>query len=78
MPSELVERIFEPFISYGKRKGAGLGLAIARRIVQEHGGEIDVESPAEGGATFRVRLPLREQKAPVTHPQAPAGATPAA
>jgi GAF domain-containing protein len=57
---ELVESIFEPFVSHGKREGAGLGLAIARRIVQEHRGEIDVESPAEGGAIFRVRLPLEE------------------
>jgi len=58
VPPELAERIFEPFVSYGKREGAGLGLAIARRIVREHGGEIDVESSAGGGATFVVRLPL--------------------
>jgi GAF domain-containing protein len=58
VPPELVERIFEPFFSYGKREGAGLGLSIARRIVREHGGEIEVESPAGGGATFVVRLPL--------------------
>ena len=57
VPPELVERIFEPFFSHGKREGAGLGLAIAQRIVQEHKGEIKVESPAEGGATFVVRLP---------------------
>lgn len=60
VPPELMGRIFEPFFSYGKREGAGLGLAIACRIVQEHGGEIDVESPAGGGATFRVCLPLEE------------------
>lgn len=60
VPPELTERIFEPFVSYGKREGAGLGLAIARRIVREHGGEIGVESPAGGGATFVVRLPLGE------------------
>lgn len=60
VPPELGEGIFEPFVSHGKREGAGLGLAIARRIVQEHGGEIDVESPAGNGATFRVRLPLGE------------------
>jgi len=58
VPPELGERIFEPFVSYGKREGAGLGLAIARRIVREHGGEIDVESPDGGGATFVVQLPL--------------------
>ena len=58
VPPERADRIFEPFVSYGKHDGAGLGLAIARRIVREHGGEIDVESPAEsGGATFVVRLP---------------------
>jgi two-component system NtrC family sensor kinase len=52
------ERIFEPFVSFGKREGAGLGLSIARRIVQEHGGDIHLESPPEGGAVFVVRLPL--------------------
>jgi signal transduction histidine kinase len=60
VPPELGERIFEPFVSHGKREGAGLGLAIARRIVQEHGGKIDVESPARGGASFIVRLPLQD------------------
>jgi len=63
VPPELRERIFESFVSYGKREGAGLGLAIARRIVREHGGEIGVESPAAGGATFVVRLPLGERAA---------------
>jgi GAF domain-containing protein len=60
VPQELSARIFEPFFSHGKREGAGLGLAIAHRIVSEHGGEIGVESPAGGGATFTVRLPLAE------------------
>jgi len=55
---ELRERIFEPFVSYGKQEGAGLGLAIAKRIVEEHGGDIEVESPTAGGATFVVRLPI--------------------
>lgn len=58
VPPDLVGRIFEPFFSHGKREGAGLGLSIARRIVEEHGGQIEVEIPASGGATFVVRLPL--------------------
>ena len=64
VPPELTERIFEPFFTYGKREGAGLGLSIARRIVREHGGEISVESPPGGGATFVVRLPLRSGPPP--------------
>ncbi len=58
VPEALRERIFQPFVSYGKEEGAGLGLAIAERIVQEHGGEIEVETAEAGGATFVVRLPL--------------------
>jgi signal transduction histidine kinase len=58
VPADLQERIFEPFVSYGKRQGAGLGLAIACRIVREHGGEIGLDSQNGEGATFVVRLPL--------------------
>jgi two-component system NtrC family sensor kinase len=60
VPPDLRERIFEPFVSYGKRQGAGLGLAIARRIVREHGGEIGLDTLDDEGATFVVRLPLKE------------------
>ncbi len=58
IPADLVERVFEPFVSHGKEEGAGLGLAIAQRIVQEHGGDIELESPPGAGATFTIRLPL--------------------
>jgi len=54
--------IFEPFrrLEPGKRAGAGtgLGLFVVRRIVEEHGGTIAVESTPGRGSTFRVRLPL--------------------
>ena len=56
IPEELRDRIFEPFFTYGKREGAGLGLAIARRIVEEHGGELWVEGREGEGATFVVAL----------------------
>jgi signal transduction histidine kinase len=55
---DLRGRIFEPFVSHGKKKGAGLGLSIARRIVEEHGGMIDLDSSGERGASFVINLPL--------------------
>jgi signal transduction histidine kinase len=57
VPSELQERIFEPFFTYGKFQGAGLGLAIAKQIVEEHGGRIYLESKDDKGTTFVVSLP---------------------
>jgi signal transduction histidine kinase len=58
VPQEMHDRIFEPFFTHGKREGAGLGLSIARRIVEEHGGELRLESSTQGGATFVLSLPL--------------------
>ncbi|HVJ79510.1 MAG TPA: ATP-binding protein, partial [Planctomycetia bacterium] len=49
-------QLFEPFAST-KETGVGLGLALSKRIVEEHGGTLDAENPAEGGARFTVRLP---------------------
>jgi len=48
--------IFEPFYST-KAAGTGLGLALVHRVVQDHGGEIDVQSRAGGGAVFTLTLP---------------------
>lgn len=51
-------RIFEPyFTTRAERGGSGLGMAIAWRIVQEHGGTIEVEGGKGRGATFTIRLP---------------------
>jgi signal transduction histidine kinase len=53
--------IFEPFRRGARHEGIpgmGLGLSVARRIVEAHGGALDVESAPGAGATFRVRLPL--------------------
>jgi signal transduction histidine kinase len=55
------ERLFHPFVSYGKENGTGLGLAVVQKIVQDHGGEISVERTAEGMTVFRMVLPGRIQ-----------------
>ena len=57
--SEVRHRIFEPFFSTKKEKGTGLGLSISYRIIQAHGGRIDVESEPYKGTTFTVRLPQK-------------------
>jgi two-component system, LuxR family, sensor kinase FixL len=52
----LAGRIFEPFMTT-KAKGMGMGLSVCRRLIESHGGTIDVESEPGAGATFTVRLP---------------------
>ncbi|HEX7900100.1 MAG TPA: ATP-binding protein [Planctomycetota bacterium] len=56
IPRENLGRIFDPFFTT-RTQGIGMGLAIARKIVRGHGGEITVESEEGKGATFRVWLP---------------------
>ena len=57
VPEEFKDRIFEPFFTQGKREGAGLGLAIARRIVEEHNGDLRLDQCKSQGAVFVVSLP---------------------
>ena len=68
IPPEMQEKIFERFqqvqAADGGSRGAGLGLAIARGIVQAHGGEMGVRSEPGAGSTFWFTLPSATQAAP--------------
>jgi len=59
LTDEIRERLFLPFYST-KNRGSGLGLSIAAKIVQEHGGSLRAEGNSPKGARFLMRLPLME------------------
>jgi signal transduction histidine kinase len=56
-PDDL-QRIFQPFYSTKGQKGTGLGLAVTKKIVEEHGGRIEAISKLGSGTTFRITIPL--------------------
>jgi signal transduction histidine kinase len=59
IPEEHLAQIFDPFFTTkGPDQGSGLGLMICHRVVDDHGGSIEVRSRPGDGATFCVRLPL--------------------
>ncbi len=57
IPKRLQKRVFEPFFSYGKKRGTGLGMATVRKIVDEHGGSLDFTSEEGRGTEVRILLP---------------------
>jgi signal transduction histidine kinase len=63
MDWETKGKIFTTFFTTKGGQGTGLGLLTTRKIVQEHGGRIDVESTAGKGTTFRIRLPRQRLQA---------------
>jgi signal transduction histidine kinase len=57
IPEELLPKIFEPFVTYGKSKGTGLGMAIVRSVVEAHHGAIEIRSKVGVGTTVEIMLP---------------------
>ena len=56
MSEDLLQRIFEPFYTT-KAKGTGLGMLITNKIIQDHGGKIDIDSKMKYGTTIHIKLP---------------------
>ncbi|NNC89474.1 MAG: cyclic nucleotide-binding domain-containing protein [Akkermansiaceae bacterium] len=57
IPAEILPRVFEPFVTHGKAGGTGLGMAIAKAVVEAHGGTIWMESEEGRGTTCHIALP---------------------
>jgi PAS domain S-box-containing protein len=60
-PAGMVDQFFEPFFST-KAEGTGMGLAIARSLIEAHGGSLSGENCDDGGACFTVRLPQAKEE----------------
>jgi len=60
IPEEMASRIFDPFFTT-KSKGLGLGLALTRRVIEEHKGKIDFRSAEGKGSSVTIQLPLKKE-----------------
>jgi K+-sensing histidine kinase KdpD len=58
MPEEVRARIFEPFMTFGKKHGTGLGMAIVKKVIDDHHGKIEIDSEMGKGTTIRILLPF--------------------
>jgi two-component system sensor kinase FixL len=61
IPADVAQHLFEPFVS-GRPGGMGIGLSIAKRIMAAHSGSISVQKSDHTGTTFRLELPLLEER----------------
>jgi signal transduction histidine kinase len=59
MPEEVKKRIFEPFMSFGKKHGTGLGMAIVKKVIDDHDGRIEIESELGKGTEMTIFIPLK-------------------
>lgn len=64
VPEHLVDHVFEPNVTHGKKGGLGLGLTLVKGVIEAHGGTIRYDRSPMGGARFTARIPLRHDRAP--------------
>ena len=62
--------LFQPFVSFGKVNGTGIGLAIVHKIATDHGASVSVESTGPSGTVIRMSLPRNASSAIVAYPKA--------
>jgi K+-sensing histidine kinase KdpD len=60
MPEEVKKRIFEPFMTYGKKHGTGLGMSIVKKVIDDHNGKIEINSVMGKGTTITIYLPFKK------------------
>lgn len=60
IPKKVLRHVFEPFFSHGKKKGTGLGMATVKKIVEEHGGSLEVQSEVDEGTLVIITIPDSE------------------
>jgi K+-sensing histidine kinase KdpD len=60
MPEEVKKRIFEPFMTYGKKHGTGLGMSIVKKVIDDHHGKIEITSVMGKGTTISICLPYKK------------------
>jgi signal transduction histidine kinase len=57
IPEEIAGRLFQSFVTSGKKDGTGLGLAMVKTMIEQHGGDVSCKSRAGKGTTFTLRIP---------------------
>jgi signal transduction histidine kinase len=76
IPDAVRARLFEPFVSSKGQRGTGLGLAVARKIAERHGGRLEVEQTSRKGTTFALFLPAAGEGVDPAETRAPKGLSP--
>ena len=66
IPAEIQDSLFQPFVTYGKSEGTGLGLALAKRIIEDHGGEILLDAEEKTGTSLKISIPFAIREEAIT------------